>query len=183
MCQCDYIWPNDHQKLLRVLRSCHELSVWHIDQATLLHPKTNFCIQKTNEYFFPRLQHLTCVISVRMTRQCSDWTSSAKRKEPDKQQDVNYTAAMKSTLHVGLKLSTVSREECQTAVLESALVCLFTLYNCNWKHSSMHKCTTCTNSHKHVFHSKFIGKRSCVRQSHYAEISAVITVTICHLLW
>ena len=41
-------------------------------------------------------------------------------KKADKQQDVNYTAAVKSTLHVGLKLSTVNREECQTTVLETA---------------------------------------------------------------
>lgn len=43
-------------------------------------------------------------------------------KEADKQQDVNYTAGVKTTLHVGLKLSTVNKEACKTAVY-SLCVC------------------------------------------------------------
>lgn len=74
--------------------------------------------KQQNNFLGPH--HVARIVSVRMRHQCSDRRSSRKRKEADKQQDVNYAAAVKSTLHVGLKLSTVNREECQTATLESA---------------------------------------------------------------
>lgn len=76
-------------------------------------------------------------------------------------------AAVKSTLHVGLKLSTVYREECQTAAPESASgeqkvpfvcvrvcacvcvcvsvqACIHVVYVIGNRHSPTHKC--CTNN-------------------------------------
>lgn len=87
----------------------------------------------------------------------NDRRSSRKRKEADKQQDVNYTAAVKSTLNVGLKLSTVNREEYQTGDCfeeqESVRVCIHFVTVIGNSHSSMHECATQTHSDIHTLNS------------------------------
>lgn len=117
---------------------------------------------------FPGLIMWSRIVSVRMRHSYSDRArSSKKKKEANKQQDVNYMAAVKSTLHVGLKLSTVYREECQTAAPESASgeqkvpfvcvrvcacvcvcvsvqACIHVVYVIGNRHSPTHKC--CTNN-------------------------------------
>lgn len=113
------------------------------------HIKTNFCIKKQIMFTGVRVRWPVLLVWEGGT----SVLSSRKRKDADEQQDVNYTGAVKSTLHVGLNLSTVNREECQTTMLESAEqqgVWMYTLCNCNWKHLFMHKCAAQTNSHIHT---------------------------------
>lgn len=77
-------------------------------------------------------------------------------KEADKQQDVNYTGGVKTTLHVGLKLSTVNKEACKTAVY-SLRVCVCVCvdlckHKCNRKHlfDDAHGCCMNKVSHMHT---------------------------------